>query len=470
MRSIQTRILIMLAALFSVAAIAVLGWTWSITNHEVEEIYDASLVQFARHFSNQLEISHDLDTLDDLIRAMEHSPDMPLHLRNKPSEDNEDDEDYHGRSVHDPGHSYEQHLGLQVWNQQKRLLLSSPHDLDLPIPEAVGFDNLTSNGVQVRSYTLFLPKEKLWVRAVHALSIRTEIASEVAEHILLPLVVVLVVLILAITIAINLNLRPLHQLSTELDQRHSTDLSPIDDTDLPLELLKPIQSLNAMFQRVADTLQRERRFTSDAAHELRTPLAALRIHAECLSLPQESAQPLLQGLNRMERVVIQLLMLARLEPRRSDQLDKQLHDAERLVATLIAELVPTALRSGVQIELHTQPEALIFGEKTLLEILLRNLIENAVRYTHSGDTVLVTLSADQDHCLITVTDHGPGLSDDLKTKVLQRFYRENKGSTEGAGLGFSIVDQIISLHKGSLTLCDTPETGGLTVQVKLPMA
>lgn len=466
MRSIQSRILLGLAMLFSIATLVLLSWTWTTTNHEVEELYDASLVQFARQFSSQLLVADYDSALSALeLSALRAEAAAPKLLG---SEDDYED-DYSSQNPNDPGHHYEQHLGFQVWSGAGERLLSSPSDLDITAPERAGFETLSTHDSALRIYNLYLPEQELWVRATQPLSIRTEMASEVAEHVLLPLAIVITGLIIAIAFTISHYLQPLKRISQELDQRSSDDLSPLSSKQLPQELITPVQSLNRMFQRVAQTLQRERRFTNDAAHELRTPLAALRIHTENLSLAQSKVQPLQQGLNRMERVVTQLLMLARLEPRHSDQLDKQSLDVERLAADLIAELVPTALRYSVQIELHTQTQVHLLAEKTLLEILLRNLIENAVRYTHTGDTVSVTLQTDQEHYLIIVTDHGPGLTDDLKIQVLQRFFRENKANNEGAGLGFSIIDQIVNLHRGSFTLSDTPNTGGLTIRVKLPM-
>ena len=122
----------------------------------------------------------------------------------------------------------------------------------------------------------------------------------------------------------------------------------------------------------------------------------------------------------------------------------------------------------MQIELINQTKQPLYAEPTLIEILLRNLIENAIRYTSIGDTIVVSLSNEQQDYLIRVADHGPGLNAAQKTQVVQRFYRQNKADSEGAGLGFSIIDQIVALHQGEYLLLNTTDEGGLTVQVKLP--
>ncbi len=467
MRSIQNRILCALAGLFSIATLVLLSWTWSTTNHEVEEVYDASLVQFARQFASQLTLSDDPDTLLSSMQASVRQAEAAMPPRT--GNEDEYEESYRSLNTFDPGHYYEQNQGFQVWNKQGSLLYSSPSELQLPAPDNAGFDTHSSdNSPQQRSYTLYLPKRSLWIRASQPLALRTEVAGEVAEQVLLPLAVVIASLIVAITLTVNLNLRPLKKISRELDQRNSAELSPINSQGLPSELQAPVDSLNRMFQRVADTLQRERRFTSDAAHELRTPLAALRVHIERLALCDTQASPLSAGLNRLERVVTQLLMLARLEPRKSEQLDQQALDGDQLAANLIAELVPHGLKRGVQIELINQTDQPLYAEPTLIEILLRNLIENAIRYTSIGDTIIVSLSKKQQNFQISVADHGPGLNAAQKAQVVQRFYRQNKADSEGAGLGFSIIDQIVTLHQGEYQLLNTTDEGGLTVQVKLP--
>lgn len=469
MYSIQNRILLGLAVIFTVSTLVLLGWTWSTTSHEVEELYDASLVQVTRQFSDQLTLAPDLSNLAALRAAMKRTE------ANRPqisSHDDEYEEAYEGQRYglndDDPGHHYEHHLSIQVWHADGRLLLSSPATLQLPAPQRSGLDTQFSSGNALRTYTLYRPDDQLWIRGGQPLSLRAEMSNEVAEHVLLPLAVVIACLIAAITLAINVALRPLKQISQELDRRNSEDLSPIDDDKLPAEVRAPVTSLNRMFQRVADTLQRERRFTSDAAHELRTPLAALRVHIERLRLPTDDATPLARGLDRLERVVTQLLMLARLEPRRHRELQKTPLDMVQICSQLIAELVPLALQRNIQIELKPNVSEPFHGEHTLVEILLRNLLENAIRYTNPDDVIVVSLSQQDSVLEISVTDHGPGLDDDQKAQVVQRFYRQHKADTQGAGLGFSIIDQITALHGGTFQLEDTPDTGGLSVRVTLP--
>lgn len=466
MRSIQNHILIALATLLSIATLILLSWTYYATHHEVEEVYDASLVQMARQFSGLLSATPDLTDLEPLSRTLQHAE---LTSAASNELDEEDEADYRGSNADDPGHHYEHKVGFQVWQQDGRLLLSVPYRLQLTAPNSPGFENLSERNAAWRTYTLYNPQRQLWIRALQPVNLRNEMAEEVSEHVLLPLISVLSILVIAIVIAVNRGLNPLKQIGRELDQRHSEDLTAINTSDLPRELRGPVDSLNRMFQRVEETLLRERRFTSDAAHELRTPLAALKIHLERLYPLAGDNRVLHQGLERMERVVAQLLVLARLEPKQGQQLPLTPIEPGALIGDVIAELVPFALRKQVQLALHPFADVELQADPTLLQVLIRNLLENAIRYTTDDDTVEVRLSSGPGHLSIQVIDHGPGLDDPLKQQVLQRFYRSDKSDSAGAGLGFSIVEQITQLHHGQLRLQDTPG-GGLTVEVLLPLS
>ena len=188
MYSIQNRILLGLAVIFTVSTLVLLGWTWSTTSHEVEELYDASLVQVTRQFSDQLTLAPDLSNLAALRAAMKRTE------ANRPqisSHDDEYEEAYEGQRYglndDDPGHHYEHHLSIQVWHADGRLLLSSPETLQLPAPEKSGLDTQFSTGSALRTYTLYRPDDQLWVRGGQPLSLRAEMSNEVAEHVLLPL-------------------------------------------------------------------------------------------------------------------------------------------------------------------------------------------------------------------------------------------------------------------------------------------
>lgn len=456
-RSIRRFQMLMLVLLLAVSSAVTIIWTRLHTSHEVEEVFDASLAQAAK-------VMHGLvvDHLEpDALAKLQSS----VHLASLAGE--YDSDNLVSGTENDPGHPYEYQVGFQVWRFDGELLLSSPPDFPAQAPLVAGFDLVGQGDQPWRTYSLRDPENQVWIRTGHQMSFRRELTDEVADRVLVPTLVVLPVLLLLLSLSMRRGLAPLNVISRDLNARRSDDLNALKQQRWPDELVPVVDSLNGLFERVGATLERERRFTADAAHELRTPLAALRIHLEKLRLAPEQSHDLLRGIGRMERVVEQLLMLARIEPKNKD-LPRQPLDVSVLCCNLVAELYPLALARGLQIELEDNaPSLQVLGDETLLGIMLRNLIENAIRYTRDSDTLLLKLAHHNGEAQISVIDHGPGLDDDAKHKVLGRFYRQYRAPGDGAGLGLSIVALIVELHEGQLMLEDTPG-GGLTVRVRLP--
>ena len=257
-------------------------------------------------------------------------------------------------------------------------------------------------------------------------------------------------------------------------KRHGGSLEPLQLTPLPREL-EPMQAaLNRLLSQIEQLLQRERRFIGDAAHEMRTPLATLRIHAQN-ALQASQAEPrdkalnhLVGGVDRLTRVVNQLLTLARVEPQVARQAWQPV-DLEATVRQALVELTPWMLGKGLELALEVQPgRYLIHGDGPLVEIALQNLVTNAANFSPEGAEVEVLLSADgEQHLTLSVRDHGPGIDEEKIERLFERFYsRDNPG---GAGLGLSIVEMIASHLGGSITLSNHPD-GGLLATLLLPRA
>jgi two-component system sensor histidine kinase QseC len=457
MRSIRGFLMLMLVLLLSVSAAITIIWTRLHTSHEVEEVFDASLAQ-ASKVMHGLVVDHlERHTLTELQSSV-----YLAHITDGPNID-----DLATGTADDPGHPYEYQVGFQVWRFDGTLLLSSPPQFPLQMPVAPGFELIGEPEQPWRSYSLRDPHNQVWIRAGHQMSFRRELTDQVADKVLVPTLVVLPLLLLLLSLSIRRGLRPLDGISHDLNNRRSDDLKPLQHNGLPAELVPVVAALNGLFERVSAVLERERRFTADAAHELRTPLAALRIHLEKLRLAPQQTADLLSGIGRMDRVVEQLLMLARIEPRRG-QLPRKPLALSPLCCDLVAQLYPLALARNLQIELEDDPSLQVSGDETLLVIMLRNLIENGIRYTRDGDTLLLRLCARDGQADIAVIDHGPGLDEEARQLVLGRFYRQHRAPGDGAGLGLSIVALIVELHEGQLMLEDTPG-GGLTVRVRLPL-
>jgi two-component system sensor histidine kinase QseC len=233
-----------------------------------------------------------------------------------------------------------------------------------------------------------------------------------------------------------------------------------------------VAALNRLLQQLNTLLEREKRFLADAAHELRTPLAVLRIHAQnALDAPDpadrtEALRQMLHGVDRATRLVAQLLTLARLEPNAA-QLKLQQVDLQAFVRNELAELIPLALERDQDLMLNTDEmgDYRLQADATSLGVLLQNLVGNAIQYTPLHGRITVQLKDARDMVEVQVHDSGPGVPAAMRDKLFERFFREGSGT--GAGLGLSIVQRIVELHRGSIALEDSP-LGGLGVRVRLP--
>jgi len=250
-------------------------------------------------------------------------------------------------------------------------------------------------------------------------------------------------------------------------------LQPIALPGAPSEILPILERLNQLFERVSRTQDDERRFTADAAHELRTPLAVMQTYAEVASAASDATtrrhalDNLLTGSRRAARLLEQLLMLARLESQGSQAELPGLVpcDLRALVIDTVAPLIPDALHKNIEVEVDEGPPALIQGAPMLLQVLVRNLVDNAIRYTPTGGNVRVALNPAENGVCLRVSDSGPGIPEALRAEALGRFRRLDESGEAGHGLGLSIVVRIAELHGSRVTLGANESANGLSVSV-----
>jgi two-component system sensor histidine kinase QseC len=232
-----------------------------------------------------------------------------------------------------------------------------------------------------------------------------------------------------------------------------------------------VENLNRLFERVAELIANERRFTADASHELRTPLAALKIQAQVARAAVNDAERVhalenvIAGCDRATRLVQQLLTLARLDPDEPGT-KAETCDLQALARAAVAELAPYALSRKIEIDLAEGAAVETTGHPGLIAILLRNLIDNAIRYSAADGSVHVRAARDNKAAALTITDQGPGLPADERNKVGQRFYRILGTEESGSGLGLSIVKRIAELHGARVSLDDGERGKGLSVTVR----
>jgi two-component system sensor histidine kinase QseC len=269
-------------------------------------------------------------------------------------------------------------------------------------------------------------------------------------------------------------LAPLRRLGHALAARRAAELQPVTLGDTPAEVAPVLAALNGLFERVRALLDAERRFTADAAHELRTPIAAIRAQAQVALGEADDARrrqalaQTLAGCDRAARLVDQLLTLARLEAAEAPPL--QVVDLGALARSVLGDAAPAGIAKGQSLSLDATPHAWVRGDATLLAVLVRNLVDNAVRYSPPGARIEVRAAREGAGVVLSVEDSGPGLSPSDLARLGERFFRVVGSGETGSGLGWSIVRRVAAVHGAALQAQRSTRLGGLAVQAVFPPA
>ena len=410
--------------------------------HEVDELIDAQLVQYAR---------------------------IMLALAHRGEDGRVEPPDIHG-------HSYASRLLFQIWQRehgQDTLLLRSPEAPER-WPEGVdrvGYSNVTINGLVWRVFAASDNGGERTALAALDLKIRDELVRGVAFSNITPYLAGLPILAVLLIAAIRHGLAPLRHMEAELASRSPNRLDPISEERAPRELHPLVKAMNRLFRRVSQTLDNERRFTSDAAHELRTPLAALNVQLQVAQRTADENERLaaigkaVRGSERMAHLVGQLLALARLEGA-AGTVEMKPVSLTALLDEVCKEMRPVAERRGLRLGCTVVSEVGLVGSPDLLRVLVRNLLDNALRYVGEGGRVSMSLILDDNQPLLRVADNGPGVAADERDKLGQRFHRFGPQTAEGVGLGLSIVRRIAELHQADVMFGTGLEGKGLSVSVR----
>jgi len=361
---------------------------------------------------------------------------------------------------------------LQVWQRDGSLLLDSSTAPEERLgTQREGFESTTIKGVHYRIYSQWNKAGRLNVRVGERFELRDALAESVASHLLHPLYFAVPALGILIWLSVGAGLAPLSRFTREVKQREPDKLEPLDLSDTPREVMPLQDALNSLFARLQVSLDYERRFTADAAHELRTPLAAIKTQAQVAFSAHDAEQlrhalnKIVSGTDRAAHLIEQLLVLSRLDPERTP-VGQQPVKLSAVVKDCVALHAPMAIRKGVDLGFEADDDGLVTGEVTLLAILVRNLVDNAVRYTPADGKVDVRIMRIADEVLLQVVDTGPGIPEKTRKVVVSRFYRVLGSGEDGSGLGLSIVERIAKLHEASLTFDDSDVGEGLVVTVR----
>jgi signal transduction histidine kinase len=354
----------------------------------------------------------------------------------------------------------------QIWTSNGRLIYSSLTDTGPPLQEP-GLHQVEWDGTRWRTYTLH-DRERV-IQVANPAERRWHAFLEYVPSLLAPLALLLVLLGFLISAAVSGALQPLRRLRDEIGTRDVALLSPLAPDEMPDEVQPLVDTLNQLLAKVDRLLATQRAFLADVAHELNTPLAAIKLQVQLAQQAQATGQPvslddLEAGIERAVHLVAQLLQMARLEPD-ARPLELQPVALERLARERVLAFLAQAEQKDIDLGLESEGALEVQGDPQQLRVLVDNLIDNALRYCPRGARIDVRLRRQAGRAVLEVADDGPGIAEADKARVLLRFVRLRPADTTGSGLGMAIVRQIVEQHHAALSLLDTPG-GGLTVRVE----
>ena len=358
---------------------------------------------------------------------------------------------------------------VQVWTADGAITYSSHRRTGLPRAAVVGFADVEVDGRRWRVFSTLAHGRVIQV--AQPLAVRHQLAAA-AWRSVLPLAIAAPLVALAVWWLVGVSLAPLREVVAAVRARDAESLARLPLAGLPAELEPLGAALNALLARLRDSFDAQRAFVADAAHELRSPLTALKLQLELVrsaSSEATRAQALRElgaGTDRMQRLIEQLLALARAEPGGAETALIE-SDVAEAVRQATADTVRLAASHDVELELDAPQPQLARADAAALRMLARNLIDNAVRYSGSGGRVLVHAGGDESPVIVRVDDSGPGIPAAERTRVFDRFYRRADGETTGSGLGLAIVRAIAERHGADVRLDDSP-LGGLRAELRLP--
>lgn len=360
-------------------------------------------------------------------------------------------------------------LEYQVGRPDGAVLTRSAHAPSTPLSSRLGYANVEQGGEHWRSLILESADGTYRVQIAESIPKRDKEAWEIAVKTVQPLGFIFPLLLLAIYFSVRRGLKPLDDLASEVATRSSDNLTPLAGRAVPREAQPLVAAINRVLYRLGYSLESERRFTADAAHELRTPLAAARIQAQvALMSPnaetrQHALAQTLAGLDRATRLVEQMLRLARLDPL-AQLAQTQPVDLVALAQRVAAGAQDAAPHARIALEL-AEDAAPVPGDPDLLEVALRNLIDNAIRYSPEAGEISVQLQAGNGQPVLAVRDNGPGVPAEELPRLTERFYRGASVTAEGSGLGLTIVGRIAELHGATLELANR-DGGGFEARLR----
>lgn len=371
----------------------------------------------------------------------------------------------------DEAHDESYDFVVQVWTQEGLRVFQSARAA-IPRREAMGFSDVPARGTTYRVFTMRSGAQVIQV--AQDMAARREMAGTLALRTAAPIAVMAPLSMLLVWWVISSSLAPVQRVRRQVSERQADDLNEVSEAGLPDEVQPLVHELNLLFARVRQAFDAQKSFVADAAHELRSPLAALKLQVQGLQRASDDATRELAvarlhaGIDRATRLVEQLLVLARHQASAAGGLRPQPVALSELVKQAVADIAGAAQSRRIDIGVSRADEGAFPGHPDAARILVRNLLDNAVKYTPEGGTVDVEVQRSGDAWLLEVQDSGPGIDEVDRERVLDRFYRVAGSQATGSGLGLAIVKSIADVHGAVLTLDRSARLGGLCVSVRFP--
>jgi len=446
--SIKKRFLYLFISLLLLMTTITVSKIYFEAKRQIQEIFDAELVQEAYLLLNI--------TLVEFHELMESPQGFDaLKIRS---------------SIINNMHKYQKRVVFQVWNANDVLIVRSDKAPDEPMMDVDGvFIDKTVNDKLWRVFSFFDEQSQVRIQIAQQYQRRNTLIGIILNQLVSSTIILLPLFIIVIYFSVSQALLPFNKITQDIKQRAINSLEPISLSKVPEEIHSIVTALNSLFKRLQVAIDDIVVFTSNAAHELRTPLTTQKLHAQiAMETPDaatrnEALSEVMSGVTKSTQIVEQLLMLARLDP----ETEVQQHDTSdlaQLTQETIGELVPLALEKNIDISLEADKAFNILGKPSLLSVLVRNLVENAIRYTPEHGKVDVSIVDNTDNgqheIRLRIADSGPGIPAQERENVFKRFYRgESSNAVEGTGLGLAMVDRIVQIHRATISLSESKYQG-----------
>ena len=352
---------------------------------------------------------------------------------------------------------------FRLWKEDHLILQSNGSERFKDLDVSTGFSDQTIAGDLWRFLVFLDQASGIKVEIAEKNTVRDELVTNILVGFLIPLSIFIPLLLFIVWLAIHKGFNRLVTISQTVDQRESNDFTEIDLGGVPQEVQPLIKALNRLFQRIENSFDRERAFTDNAAHELRTPLAAMKTQTQVLLLKlenqpeyRESLDNLHATIDRAAHMVEQLLSFSRLQ---TVNTKFEIVNFSEITEETLRYITPSALEKGVNIEADLVPDVKLRGDANAFAVMIRNLVHNAIKYTPEHGHINLSLGVEDQQVILRVTDTGPGIKGDKKERVFERFYRINKNDGIGSGLGLSMVKWVCDVHGAKIVLADNTPTG-----------